>query len=104
MLRGLFRRFASYVIALVVAAVGVAASFAFVCFAVYAGFATLISPPLAALATAFAILLVTVLLVAIAVSVARLRTRAEKDAVATGRALGGLLMALVDGFRAGRRR
>ena len=39
-----------------------------------------------------------------AVSVARLRTRAEKDAVATGRAIGGLVMALIDGFRMGRRR
>jgi len=103
-MRGLFRRFASYLIALVIAGVGVAASFVFFLFALYEGFATLLSPPLAALVTGFAILLVTIFLVAIAVSVARMRTRAEKDAVATGRAIGGLVMALIDGFRKGRRR
>jgi hypothetical protein len=103
-MRGLFRRFASYLIALVIALLGVAASFVFFLFAIYQGFETLLSPPLAALVTGFAILLVTIFLVAIAVSVARLRTRAEKDAVATGRAIGGLVMALIDGFRMGRRR
>jgi hypothetical protein len=103
-MRGLFRRLAAYLIALVIAALGVAASFAFFLFAIYRGFETLLSPPLAALVTGFAILLVTIFLVAIAVSVARLRTRAEKDAVATGRAIGGLVMALIDGFRMGRRR
>ena len=120
-MRGIFKRVALFLVALVVACVGAAASFAYFCYAIFAAYAIILSPPLAALATGSTILIVTAALVGIAVATARAPRRRESDTFTAGRALGSLfaeifrafakedskasvLMSLISGFFAGAKR
>ncbi len=91
-MRDLFIRVIVYVVALTVACAGVAASFAFFCFAIFAFLSTLMAPAFAALLTAFVILFVAFLVVAavIAWARARARYRSDKDLFTTGRVLGAI--------------
>jgi hypothetical protein len=119
--RSIFARIGLYLIVAVIVSTGIIASFAFFCLSIYASLSDLMSPPLAALVTGFAILIVTFLVAATVTALARTRRRPKDDTFASGLALGAMfaekfrsyaeenprasfLMSLIAGFMSGANR
>ena len=119
-MRALATRFAILIVSLFVAAVGMATSFVFFCFALYAALCSVLPPALAALASGVLVFISTVVMVLIANAIGRAMTRRRlaDSPIAAGRALGAmfarqfqsfsaknpgasLLMALFAGFMSG---
>lgn len=104
MLASIVRRLTSLVVALLVVLGGVLASFAFFCVAVFDGFSDLLSPPLAALATAAAVLVGALLIAGICVLIGRTKRKGPTgdDTIAAGEALGAIFARQLQNF-AGRK-
>lgn len=99
-MRGLSVRIATTLVAVLIATAGVVGAFALSCTALYAFLASVLSPPLAALA-ASAIVLVTALLLAglvFAIGWRRGRRRREGSLFVAGQAIGALLADRVHEF------
>jgi hypothetical protein len=101
-MRALVTRVAIMLVSLVVAAVGMATSFVFFCFALYAALCSLLSPALAALASGAIVFISTVFIVLIANALGRAMTRRRlsDNPIAAGRALGAMFARQFQSFSA----
>ena len=84
------RKVAVFSIALLVVCAGILASFAFLCVAVYDGWAAVVSPAAAALLSGACVLFAAFVIAGIVVLVGRIRRRDSSDVFSAGRTIGAI--------------
>jgi hypothetical protein len=99
-LGAIFGRIVALIIGLSIVFAAVVASFAFLCYALFALLSTYLSPPLAAFLTALAFLLIAALVLLILFAITRPRKRVSDHVFAAGEVLGAIVSQKLRGITA----